>query len=145
LSTISYKHIIISCNLFISFFKKIYLIFLFSSLWYLIKNILFLIFFLTIFIRYFLYLHFKCYPISWFPLQKPPIPFPIPLISYSQSSRVNITVENSPFLKVTVFKFFNIYKFKTSLRLQSFFYCCSCKIKKNELHAFLFQEEKKST
>jgi hypothetical protein len=27
-----------------------------------------------IIIIYFLYLHFKCYPLSWFPLQKPPIP-----------------------------------------------------------------------
>ena len=25
-------------------------------------------------IRYVLYLHFKCYPLSWFPLQKPPSP-----------------------------------------------------------------------
>jgi hypothetical protein len=28
-------------------------------------------------IRYFLYLHFKCYPLSWFPLWKPPIPSPL--------------------------------------------------------------------
>ena len=27
-----------------------------------------------LFIRYFLYLHFKYYPLSWFPLWKPPIP-----------------------------------------------------------------------
>jgi hypothetical protein len=27
----------------------------------------------SFFIRYFLYLHFKCYPLSWFPLLKPPI------------------------------------------------------------------------
>jgi hypothetical protein len=27
--------------------------------------------FYYIIIRYFLYLHFKCYPLSWFPLQKP--------------------------------------------------------------------------
>ena len=27
-----------------------------------------------LFIRYFLHLHFKCYPLSWFPLWKPPIP-----------------------------------------------------------------------
>jgi hypothetical protein len=30
---------------------------------------------------YFLYLHFKCYPLSWFPLQKPPIPSPLPLLT----------------------------------------------------------------
>ena len=24
------------------------------------------------------YLHFKCCPLSWFPLHKPPIPFPLP-------------------------------------------------------------------
>jgi hypothetical protein len=29
------------------------------------------------FIRYFLYLHFKCYPLSQFPLQKPPILSPL--------------------------------------------------------------------
>jgi hypothetical protein len=29
--------------------------------------------YLKIFIRYFLYLHFKCYPLSWFPLWKPPL------------------------------------------------------------------------
>jgi hypothetical protein len=28
--------------------------------------------------RYFLYLHFKCYPLSWFPLQKPHILSPFP-------------------------------------------------------------------
>ena len=33
------------------------------------------------FIGYFLYLHFKCYPLSWFPLQKSAIPFPLPLLS----------------------------------------------------------------
>jgi hypothetical protein len=37
--------------------------------------------FLFIFIRYFLYLHFKCYPFSWFPLRKVPHPFPLPLIT----------------------------------------------------------------
>jgi hypothetical protein len=37
--------------------------------------------FFRFFIRYFLYLHFKCYPLSWFPLQKPPIPFPLPLLT----------------------------------------------------------------
>ena len=30
--------------------------------------------FCVFFIRYLLYLHFKCYPLSCFPLQKPPIP-----------------------------------------------------------------------
>ena len=33
------------------------------------------------FIGYFLYLHFKCYPLSWFPLQKPPIPCPLTLLT----------------------------------------------------------------
>jgi len=32
-----------------------------------------LFFFLLLFIRYFLYLHFKCYTLSWYPLWKPPI------------------------------------------------------------------------
>jgi hypothetical protein len=32
-------------------------------------------------IRYFLYLHFKCYPLSSFPLQKPPIPSPLTLLT----------------------------------------------------------------
>ena len=27
-------------------------------------------------LKYFIYLHFKCYPCSWFPLHKPPTPFP---------------------------------------------------------------------
>jgi hypothetical protein len=30
------------------------------------------------FIRYFLYLHFKCLPLSWFPLWESPFPFPLP-------------------------------------------------------------------
>ena len=30
--------------------------------------------FFNFFIGYFVYLHFKCYPPSWFPLQTPPIP-----------------------------------------------------------------------
>ena len=30
------------------------------------------------FLRYFLYLHFKCYPLSWCPLWKSPIPSPSP-------------------------------------------------------------------
>jgi hypothetical protein len=29
-------------------------------------------------IRYFLYLYFKCYPLSWFPLRKTPYPLPTP-------------------------------------------------------------------
>ena len=32
----------------------------------------------TFVIGYFLYLHFKCYPLSWFPLPKSPIPFSSP-------------------------------------------------------------------
>jgi hypothetical protein len=35
--------------------------------------------FFLIFIRYFLYLHFKCYPLSLFPLWKPFIPSSLPL------------------------------------------------------------------
>jgi hypothetical protein len=35
-------------------------------------------FLFSFFIRCFLYLHFKCYPLSWFPLRKPPIPSPSP-------------------------------------------------------------------
>jgi hypothetical protein len=35
------------------------------------------------FIRYFLYLHFKCYPLSWFPLRKPPTSSPLPLLTNS--------------------------------------------------------------
>jgi hypothetical protein len=34
------------------------------------------------FITYFLYLHFKCYPLSLFPLQKSPIPSLLPLLPY---------------------------------------------------------------
>ena len=31
-----------------------------------------------LFLEYLLYLHFKCYPLSWFPLQNPhPIPLPL--------------------------------------------------------------------
>jgi hypothetical protein len=37
--------------------------------------------FLSFLIRYFLYLHFNCYPFSWFPLWKPPIPSPLPLLT----------------------------------------------------------------
>ena len=35
----------------------------------------------SFFIRHFLYLHFKCYPLSSFPLQKPPIISPLPLLT----------------------------------------------------------------
>jgi hypothetical protein len=34
-------------------------------------------------IKYFLYLHFKCYPLSWFPLRKSPPPAPQPSHSHS--------------------------------------------------------------
>jgi hypothetical protein len=44
-----------------------------------------LLLFFPIFIRYFLYLHFKCYPLSWFPLWKFPIPFPLPLLLWGWS------------------------------------------------------------
>jgi hypothetical protein len=44
-----------------------------------VLNFFFKFFLKNIFIRYFLYLHFKCYPPSWFPLRKPPIPSPLPL------------------------------------------------------------------
>ena len=37
--------------------------------------------FICLLFRYFLYLNFKCYPISWFPLQKSPIPFPLSLLT----------------------------------------------------------------
>ena len=33
------------------------------------------------FIGYFIYLHFKCYPLSWFPLRKPPLPSLLPLLT----------------------------------------------------------------
>jgi hypothetical protein len=36
---------------------------------------------LHFFIRYFLYLHFKCYPLSWFPTRKLPIIYPLPLLT----------------------------------------------------------------
>jgi hypothetical protein len=39
------------------------------------------IFFSFYFIRYFLYLHFKCYPLSWFPLRKFGIPSPFLLLT----------------------------------------------------------------
>ena len=36
--------------------------------------------FLFLFIRYFLYLQFKCFPLSRFPLWNPPIPFSYPFL-----------------------------------------------------------------
>jgi hypothetical protein len=39
-----------------------------------------IIIFLLNFIGYFICLHFKCYPLSWLPLQKPPIPTSLPLL-----------------------------------------------------------------
>jgi hypothetical protein len=44
--------------------------------WHCLKDGIFFLFYFLI--RYFLYLHFKCYPLSWFPLQKLPIPSPLP-------------------------------------------------------------------
>jgi hypothetical protein len=43
----------------------------------------FSLFFLFFLIGYFLYLHFKCYPLSWFPLRKTPSPIPssLPLLT----------------------------------------------------------------
>jgi hypothetical protein len=38
-------------------------------------------FFSELFIRYFLCLHFKCFPLSLLPLQKLPIPSPLPLLT----------------------------------------------------------------
>jgi hypothetical protein len=37
--------------------------------------------FLFFLIGYFLYLHFKCYPLSWFSLQNPSTPSPLPLLT----------------------------------------------------------------
>ena len=50
---------------------KLYNTILNHSLW---------VFFSCIFMRYCLYLHFKCYPLSSFPLQ-PPLPFTLPLLT----------------------------------------------------------------
>jgi hypothetical protein len=36
---------------------------------------------LFLLIFYFLHLHFKCYPLSWFPFWKPPIPSTFPLLT----------------------------------------------------------------
>jgi hypothetical protein len=48
-----------------------------SSIHSLFKN---LFIYLFIYIRDFLYLHFKYYPLSWFPLQKYLMPSPLPLL-----------------------------------------------------------------
>jgi hypothetical protein len=37
--------------------------------------------FFLFFNRYFLYLHFKCYPLSWISLRKPPVPSSLPLLT----------------------------------------------------------------
>jgi hypothetical protein len=37
------------------------------------------------FIGYIIYLRFKCYPLSWFALWKPPIPPPLPLLLWGCS------------------------------------------------------------
>jgi hypothetical protein len=47
-------------------------------LWHRTLHISILLLFSFFFIRYFLYLYFKCYPLSWFPLRKPPISSPHP-------------------------------------------------------------------
>jgi hypothetical protein len=51
--------------------------------YFIIKNIFipFVFYSVSFFIRYFLYLHFKCYPLSWFPLQKLPITSHLPLLT----------------------------------------------------------------
>jgi hypothetical protein len=41
--------------------------------------------FVLFFIVYFLYLYFKCYPLSWFPLWKPPITSLLPLLLWGCS------------------------------------------------------------
>jgi hypothetical protein len=41
--------------------------------------------FLNSFIRYFLYLHFKCYPLSWFPPLKTSYRIPLPLLLWGCS------------------------------------------------------------
>jgi hypothetical protein len=65
-----------------------YFLFLFNYQFYLPHLTFLLLFFfcynasykfLFVLIWYFLYLHFKCYPCSWFPLQKTPFPYPLPL------------------------------------------------------------------
>ena len=43
-----------------------------------ISTVISFLFFFENFIRYFLYLHFKCYPLSLFPLQNPQSPCPSP-------------------------------------------------------------------
>jgi hypothetical protein len=48
--------------------------------WSQVVHLAWLCFFFII-IRYCLHLHFKCYALSWFPLWKPPIPHPLPLLT----------------------------------------------------------------
>jgi hypothetical protein len=79
---------------------KFYIIvhsFLFCGLWKFLLEL--------IFIRYFLYLHFKHYHLSWFPLQKPPITFPLPLLTnpptmwYIYSVEYYSAIKNNEFMK----------------------------------------------
>jgi hypothetical protein len=56
------------------------------------------------FIGYFLYLHFKCYPLSWFPLQKHTLPlFPPPLPLLTNSPTPTSWAWHSPTLGHTAF------------------------------------------
>ena len=50
--------------------------------WELLFLTLWRVFLLDIF-----YLHFKCYPLSWFPLRKPPYPIPPPSVHQPDHSR----------------------------------------------------------
>jgi hypothetical protein len=52
-----------------------------SNLFFLSAWCIFNFFFFFLFIRYFLYLHFKCYPLYSFPLRKPPILSLLPLLT----------------------------------------------------------------
>jgi len=80
--------------LFFSFLFFSFLFFCFVLFCFFVFCFLFVCFFIAssvhnsffpIFIRYFLYLHFKYYPPSRFPLQKPPIPSPHPLPPWGSS------------------------------------------------------------
>ena len=57
-------------------------------------------------ISYFLYLHFKCYPLSWFPLWKPPISCPFTLLTIPPT--LSSLSWHSPTLRhcLTLFVFF---------------------------------------
>jgi hypothetical protein len=69
--TLVFPHDFLSTDLFLFVWLVGWLDFLFC----------FVLFFVCLFlITYFLYLHFKCYPLSWFPLQKPAIPSPSPCL-----------------------------------------------------------------